>query len=139
MLIALLAMLGVDLIVLVVLAAFVFTRKRWVKRQPGAFRGATATGAGFATSSFGRRGRSCSGTSLYPPMGLTEQRPARPDEVKRLGEDPTVMRVRTDRATVEVGARGEDAELLLGPYRTTAAKVGAAATPTAAAASREQH
>ncbi|HWH98300.1 MAG TPA: hypothetical protein VNS80_08020, partial [Pseudolysinimonas sp.] len=40
MLIALLAVLGVDLIVLVVLAAFVFARKRWVKRQAGAFRGA---------------------------------------------------------------------------------------------------
>jgi hypothetical protein len=35
MLIALLAVLGVDLIVLVVLLAFVLARKRWVKRQPG--------------------------------------------------------------------------------------------------------
>ena len=39
MLIALLAVLGVDLVVLVVFAAFVFSRKRWVKRQPGAFHG----------------------------------------------------------------------------------------------------
>jgi hypothetical protein len=36
----LIALLGVDLIVVVALATLVFTRKRWVKRQPGAFRGA---------------------------------------------------------------------------------------------------
>ena len=46
MLIALLALLGVDLIVLVVLAAFVFARKRWIKRQPGAFRGAIRVSGG---------------------------------------------------------------------------------------------
>ena len=36
MLIALLAVLGVDLIVIVVVAAGVLSRKRWVSRQPGA-------------------------------------------------------------------------------------------------------
>ena len=40
MLIALLALLGVDLIVIVVLLAGVLSRKRWITRQPGAFRGA---------------------------------------------------------------------------------------------------
>jgi hypothetical protein len=40
MLIALLAVLGVDLIVIVVLAAGMFSRRRWVSRQPGAFKGA---------------------------------------------------------------------------------------------------
>jgi hypothetical protein len=39
MLIAPLAVLGVDLIVLVAFAAFVFARKRWVKRHPGDCRG----------------------------------------------------------------------------------------------------
>ena len=39
MLIALLAVLGVDLIAIVVLLTTVLARKRWVKRQPGAFRG----------------------------------------------------------------------------------------------------
>ena len=37
MLIALLAVLGVDLIVVVALLAIVVSRKRWVRRQPGAF------------------------------------------------------------------------------------------------------
>jgi hypothetical protein len=40
MLIALLAILGVDLIVIVAFAAFVLGRRRWLKRQPGEFAGA---------------------------------------------------------------------------------------------------
>jgi hypothetical protein len=40
MLIALLAVLGVDLSVIVVLMAVVLARKRWVSRQRGAFKGA---------------------------------------------------------------------------------------------------
>ena len=40
MLIALLAVLGVDLWVVVVLLAVVLTRRRWVSHQPGAFKGA---------------------------------------------------------------------------------------------------
>ena len=40
MLIALLVLLGVDLIVVVVLLAVVLSRRRWVSHQKGAFRGA---------------------------------------------------------------------------------------------------
>jgi hypothetical protein len=40
MVIAVLALLGVDLVVLVVFLVFVLSRKRWVDRQPGAFKGA---------------------------------------------------------------------------------------------------
>ena len=40
MVIAVLALLGVDLVVIVVFLGFVLSRKRWVARQPGAFRGA---------------------------------------------------------------------------------------------------
>jgi hypothetical protein len=39
MLVALLAFLGVDLIVIVALLALVISRKRWVRRQPAAFAG----------------------------------------------------------------------------------------------------
>jgi len=46
MVIALLAVLGVNLIVLVAFAAIVNTRKRWVKRQPGAFRGSIKVASG---------------------------------------------------------------------------------------------
>ena len=153
MLIALLALLGVDLIVLVVLAAFVFTRKRWVKRQPGAFGGAVRVLDGKVDGLKPKwrrgyvrwvrdvlvwtKGPFLFRNELVPADGLDEQRPAHHDEVKRLGDHPTVIRVRTDAATVEVAANGDDAELLVGPYRTPAgAKVGAASTPIAAAASR---
>ena len=40
MLIALLVVLGVNLIVIVVFAAIVLGRRRWLKRQPGEFAGA---------------------------------------------------------------------------------------------------
>ena len=40
MLIAQLAVLGVDLSVIIALMAIVLARKRWVSRQPGAFKGA---------------------------------------------------------------------------------------------------
>jgi hypothetical protein len=46
MLIALLAVLGVDLVVIVVLLAFVLVRRRWVKRQPHSFRGVIRVSAG---------------------------------------------------------------------------------------------
>jgi len=40
MIVALLAVLGVDLIVIVVLLGVIVTRRRWVSHQPGAFKGA---------------------------------------------------------------------------------------------------
>jgi Protein of unknown function (DUF2550) len=40
MIIALLVVLGVDLIIVVALAAVVIARRRWVKHQPGDFQGA---------------------------------------------------------------------------------------------------
>ena len=46
MLIALLVVLGVDLTVVVAVAALVFTRKRWLKRQPDEFVGAIRVSAG---------------------------------------------------------------------------------------------
>ena len=52
MLMALLIALGVDLVVVVAVAALVIGRRRWLKRQPGAFAGA-GPGAG-------RRGRGLS-------------------------------------------------------------------------------
>ena len=104
MLIALLAALGVDLIVVVALAAFVFTRKRWVKHQPGAFRGVIRVADGKVdglrpkwSRGYGRwvrgilvwtKGPFLFRNELVPTDRLDEQRPARPDEVKRLGDHP---------------------------------------------------
>jgi hypothetical protein len=154
MLIALLALLGVDLVTLVALAAFVFTRKRWLKRQPGAFRGAIRVASGEVNGlkpkwrrGYGRwvrdvfvwtKGPFLFRNELVPADGLDEQRPAHHDEVKRLGDHPTVIRVRTGGAAVEIAAHGDDAGLLLGPYRTPADATGEpVSTPTGAAASKE--
>jgi hypothetical protein len=133
MLIALLAVLGVDLIVLVAFAAFVFGRKRWVKRQPGSFRGVIRVASGEIDGLRPKWGRGyghwvrdllvwTKGPFLFrneivATDDLQEHRPALPGEVKRLGDDPAVIRVAAGSAAIEVAAHGHDAELLAGPYR----------------------
>ena len=133
MLIALIAVLGVDLIVIVALVAFLLARKRWVMRQPGAFRGAIRVDGGDIeglrskwTRGYGRWVRDVLvwtkapflfRIELVPADGLAQQRPARHDEVKRLGDHPTVVQLKVGGATAEVAANGDDTDLLLGPYR----------------------
>src|SRR5688572_16710853 len=94
MVIALLAVLGVDLIVIVVLLGAVLARRRWVSHQPGTFKGAilrersasstaryrgwdprgsAAMAAGSVTCSSGPRRRRCSGTSWWRSTGLPEK------------------------------------------------------------------
>ena len=133
MLIALLALLGVDLIVIAFYAAVVYGRKRWVTRQPGAFRGAIRVSSGEIDGlrpkwrrGYGRWVRDILvwtkapllfRNELIPTDGLDQQRPARPDdEVKRLGDQPTVIRLKTDDAIAEVAASEGDTTQLLGPY-----------------------
>jgi Protein of unknown function (DUF2550) len=132
MLIALLAVLGVNLIVLVAFVAIVLGRKRWIKRQPGAFRGSirVASGEIDGLSSKWRRGYGhwvrdvlvwtkapfLFRNELVPTDTVDEQRPARTGEVKRLGDHPCVIGVAADGAAVQVAAKAEDTELLRGPY-----------------------
>jgi hypothetical protein len=132
MLIALLAVLGVDLIVIVVLLASVLSRKRWVMRRPGAFRGAIRVAGGEIDGlgskwvrGYGRWVRDVLVWTKAPLLfrneilatdGLDVQRPARTGEVKRLGDHPVVVRVAMGSATAEIAARDEDVELLRGPY-----------------------
>jgi hypothetical protein len=133
MLIALLAILGVNLIVIVVLLAFVLSRKRWVKRQPGAFRGVIRVSSGEIDGLRPKWGRGYGRwvrdvlvwtkapfffrNELVATDGLDQQRPAGPAEVKRLGDHPVIVQLRTDSATVEVAAHDEESQQLLGPYR----------------------
>ena len=133
MLIAVLALLGVNLIVIVVFLGFVLGRKRWVKRQPGAFKGAIrlADGELEGISPKWRRGYGhwirdvlvwTKGPFLYrnelvPADGIEQQRTAASGEVKRLGDNPTVTRVKVGSAVVELATQAEDAERVLGPFR----------------------
>jgi len=132
MVIALLALLGVNLMVLVALVAVLVSRKRWVGHQPGAFRGVIRVGDGTIDGlgpkwhrGYGRWVRDVLVWTKAPFLlrnelmaadGLDGQRPGRPGEVKHLGDQPVVVRVRVGDATVEIAAGGEDSRLLLGPY-----------------------
>jgi hypothetical protein len=153
MLIALLALLGVNLAALLAVAAVVLTRKRWVKRQPGAFRGAIRVADGEIDGlhpkwrrGYGRwvrdilvwtKGPFLFRNDLVVADDLQEHRPALPGEVKRLGDHPTLIRVRAGKAAIELAAHGHDAELLVGPYRKVLGTTGVApSVPTGPAGER---
>jgi hypothetical protein len=146
LLIALLAVLGVDLIVVVALLAFVLARKRWVMRQPRAFRGAIRVTGGDIDGLRPKWGRGYGRwvgnvlvwtkapllfrNELLETDGADEQRPPGPHEVRRLGDHPVVVRVRAGSATAELAARDDDRHLALGPYRRSdGAGVAAPAVP----------
>jgi Protein of unknown function (DUF2550) len=106
MLVALLAVLGVDLIVIVVLLAGVIARRRWVRREPGAFPGAIRVASGELQSLGSKWKRGCGRwvrdvlvwtkapllvrNELVPADRLDRQRTGAPGEVKRLGDGPVV-------------------------------------------------
>jgi hypothetical protein len=132
MLIALLAVLGVDLIVVVALLALVISRKRWVRRQPAAFPGQIRTIEG-EFDGVGAKWRRGYGrwvrdvlvwnkapllfrSEFVPVDALASERSGAPDDLKRLGDDPVVIGLTVGAATIEVAAAGEDGDLLRGPY-----------------------
>ena len=148
MVIALLAVLGVNLIVLVAFVAFVLSRKRWVSHQPGAFRGVIRAVDGEIDGlgskwhrGYGRwvrdvlvwtKGPFLFRNELVAADDLDGQRPARPDEVKHLGDHPVVIRVRAGDASVEIAASGEENRLLLGAYGDVDASITLEVPATAA-------
>ena len=137
MLIALLAVLGVDLIVMVVLLALVLSRRRWVRRQPAAFPGQIRTAEGEFDGvgakwqrGYGRWVRDVLvwtkapflfRNELVPVDALASERSGAQDDLKRPGEDPVIIGLTTGTATIEVAAAGENRDLLRGPYETSGA------------------
>ena len=131
MLIALLAVLGVDLIVIVIFAAIVLGRRRWLKKQTGEFFGAVRVPRGdvHGLKSAWKRGSGrwvrdvlvwSKGPFLYrdylvPVDSVTGERTARPGEVKRLGDEPAVIGFTSGDATIEVAAKFEHRALVAGP------------------------
>lgn len=155
MVIAFLALLGVDLIVLLVFATFVLGRGRWVRSQAGAFPCALRVAHGEIEGlgakwhrGYGRWVRDVLVWTKAPLLlrndlmavdGLDGQRPARQGELKRLGDKPTVIRVRQGDAVAEVAAGAGDARRLLGPYQSPRQPPAAAdSRATAAADGRER-
>jgi hypothetical protein len=133
MLIALLALLGVDLIVIVGVLGVVLARRRWVTRQLGAFRGLIRVASGEIegfrpkwSRGYGRwvgdvlvwtKAPFYFRNQLLASDGLDAEGRADLREVKRLGDQPVLIRLRAGGATAEVAAHGEHHQLLLAPYR----------------------
>jgi hypothetical protein len=131
MLIALLIALGVDLIVVVVFAAFVLGRRRWLKRQPGEFAGVIRVSSGDIDGlspkwkrGSGRWVRDVLVWSKAPLMFRNELVPvdrvcgehsAHADGVKRLGDKPVVIEFASGGANIEVAARAGHRALVTGP------------------------
>ena len=133
MLIALLALLGVNLIVIVVLLGIMLTRRRWVSHQPDAFKGAIRVVDGEVSGlgpkwkrGYGRWVRDVLVWTKAPLLlrnelvavdGLAgEARAAEPGELKRVGSDPMILPLAADGGTlVEVAAAGDDRGRALGP------------------------
>jgi Protein of unknown function (DUF2550) len=140
MLIALLAVLGVDLAVIVVLLGAVLARRRWVSRQPGAFKGAIRVVQGEMEGltpkwkrlaprwkrGYGRWVRDVLVWTKAPFLFRTELvaadgldgdiRAAAAGEVKRIGDDPVVVPLAFGDARVEVAAARASRAQALGPY-----------------------
>jgi hypothetical protein len=133
MVIALLALLGVDLIVIVALLVVVASRRRWVARQPGAFKGALRVVDG-EVPGLGVKWRRGSGRWVRDALVWTraplqfrnelvaidelagEARAAEPGEVKRVGRDPWIVPLVADGgARVEVASAADSRERALGP------------------------
>ena len=145
MLIALLAILGVDLIVIVIFAAAVLGRRRWLKQQTGAFLGAVRVTRGevHGLTSTWKRGSGrwvrdvlvwSKSPFLYrdylvPVDSVTEVRAARPGEVKRLGDEPVVVGFASGDAMIEVAAEAAHRELVTGSFKQPNA-VDPSATPS---------
>lgn len=133
MLIALLIALGVELIVIVAFAVLVFGRKRWVKRQPGAFAGAIRVSSG-DVDGLSPKWKRGSGHWVRDvliwnkaPLMLTnqvvavdrisEERQANDGEVKRLGDKPIIVEFVADGASIEIAAKPEQRALVAGRFR----------------------
>ena len=133
MLIALLALIGVDLIVIVVLLAVVLSRKRWISHHPGAFKGAIRIIDG-EVPGLGKKWKHGYArwvrdilvwtkapflfrNELIPADSLiADPRPAEPGEVKRLGKHPTLQTVAVEGGARVLIASADGPARALGPF-----------------------
>jgi len=133
MLIALLVVLGVNLIVIVVVLAGLLGRRQWLKHQNGAFKGAIRVVEGDVDGlgpkwkrGYGRWVREVLVWTKAPLLlsnelvaveGLAgEIRAAAPDEVKRLGPAPQIVSLEVDGGgRVELATQAESEARARGP------------------------
>jgi hypothetical protein len=132
MLIALLAVLGVNLIVVAGLLVVVLARRRWVNHQSGSFVGAirVVSGKHDGLGSKWRRGYGhwvrdvlvwtkkpfLFRNELIAVDGLQAVRPAVEGETKRMGDAPAVIELVVGDAVIQIAAHDKDQELVLGRF-----------------------
>jgi hypothetical protein len=142
---ALLIALGIELIVIVAFAAFVLGRRRWLKKQPGAFAGAIRVSSGDIDGlkpkwkrGSGRWVRDVLVWSkapllfvneLLPVDGVVDERETKAGEVKRLGDHPIAVELATDGAKIEIAAKAEHRALVSGPFTTDSSPAPATTAP----------
>jgi hypothetical protein len=136
MLIALLAIIGVDLIVSVVFAIVVSGCRWWVRHHAGAFAGPALVADG-DLAEFGTRRRRgdgrwvrdvlvwtpvprCLRNAIVAVDGVDRVRAA-PGKVHRMGADPLVITVITGAARLAMTVNGSDAVLVTAPSTGTSA------------------
>jgi hypothetical protein len=129
MLIALLAVLGGDLIVIAAIVGLVLSRRRWVALQDGAFRGAIRVVNG-QLDGVGEKWRVGYGHWVRDVLVWTngpllisnhvlaadvvdEERAVSLDGVKLLGDDPVAAKLKIGGASAAVATGREDHELVL--------------------------
>ena len=137
MVIALLAVLGVNLIVIVAFLGVVLWRRRWVSHQPGAFKGAVRVVDGEVPGlrpkwhrGYGRWVRDVLVWTKKPLLfrnelvavdGLAgEARAAEPGEVKRVGSDPVILPLAATAAPDRGRTASDDRGRALGPMAAPA-------------------
>jgi hypothetical protein len=142
-LIALLAVLGVNLIVLAVFAAGVVTRRRWISHQDGAFAGIAHLVKGEAHP-LGTRPRRGYGRwvrdvlvwtpapfylrNTFAPIDRVEGTRQAAGKIRRLGDSPRVLTLVSGAATIEVTVRDDSQSLVTAPFGPVDATDGASHT-----------
>ncbi len=133
MIIALLAVIGVDLIVIVVLVGLLIARRRWLKGQAGAFVGAIRCKSGEidGVGATWKRGYGHWVRDVFvfikaplfvrnvlvpTDLPYTEREADPGDRPKRLGDHPVIATINCNGAVLEIAAGTEHSALLRGPY-----------------------
>jgi hypothetical protein len=145
-LIALLAVLGVNLVVLAVLAAGVLSRRRWVSHQDGAFAGVAHLVKGEAHP-LGKKPRHGYGRwvrdvlvwtpaplflrNTFAPIDRVEEPHPASGKVRRLGDAPQVITLGSGAARIEITVRDDAKHLVTAPFGDIAAHPPASASGVA--------
>jgi hypothetical protein len=135
-LIALLIVLGIELIVIVAFVGLVVGRRRWLNQQPGEFAGAIRLTSG-DVGGLSPKWKRGSGrwvrdvlvwnraplllfSQLVPVDQFSGERQGSNEDLNRLGDKPAVAEFVCESATFEVATKVERLALVIGPWSTRA-------------------